>query len=411
MNPIKVITIGAGSRGNTYSNYCKENLHQFQIVGVAEPHTIRRETFCKEHNIAQENCLHTWEHVFDRPKWADAVLICTQDNMHYGPAMAAIAQGYHILLEKPVSPSEAECFEIASAAEAAGVKVVVCHTMRYSPFFQKLKELLDGGIIGDIVSFAHLENVGNIHYSHSFVRGHWRNSVESSPMILAKSCHDMDMLQWLIGKKCIAVSSFGSQKYFNSKNCPPSAPPRCTDGCGVDCPYDARKIYLQQPEHAWMRTPAVGHANPTDEDVEAALKTGPYGKCVFQTDNNVVDNQVTNMLFEDDVTVMFSMCGHTREISRSLKIMGTKGQLRAHTAYGSIYVYDFLTCTETEIFPDEKEGGHGGGDVGIMETFYQYLHDEIGKDQVSEAGISAQNHRLCFAAEESRVNGGKLITL
>jgi len=411
MTPIKVITIGAGSRGNTYSNYCKDNPNQFQIVGVAEPHTIRRETFCKEHNITQENCLHTWEHVFDRPKWADAVLICTQDNMHYGPAMAAIAQGYHILLEKPVSPSEAECFEIANAAEAAGVKVVVCHTMRYSPFFQKLKQLLDNGVIGDIVSFTHLENVGNIHYSHSFVRGHWRNSVESSPMILAKSCHDMDMLQWMIGKKCLAVSSFGSQKYFNSKNRPPSAPPRCTDGCDVDCPYDARKIYLQKPEHAWMRSPAVGHANPTDEEVEAALKTNGYGRCVFQTDNDVVDNQVTTMLFEDDVTVMFSMCGHTPEISRSLKIMGTKGQIRAHTSHGAICVYDFLACKESEIYPDEKEGGHGGGDVGIMETFYQYLHDKIGKAQVSEAGVSAQNHRLCFAAEESRVNGGKLIML
>ena len=412
MKPVKLITIGAGARGNTYSAYTLDRPDQFEIVGVAEPHVARREAFRQKYNLSQEDCLYTWEDVFTRPKWADAVMICTQDNMHYGPAMAAIAQGYDILLEKPVSPSEKECFEIAEAAKAAGVKVVVCHTMRYSPFFQKVKEILDSGAIGEIVSFVHLENVGDIHQSHSFVRGHWRNSVESSPMILAKSCHDLDALQWLINKKCLAISSFGSLKYFNEANRPPSAPPRCTDGCPVtDCPYDARKLYLYSDDQWWFRPVAVGHAMPTDAEVEAALKTGPYGRCVFQCDNDVVDHQVTNMLFEDGVTVMFSMCAFTPETSRSLKVMGTKGQLKAHTSHNAILVYDFTTREEKEYFAEVKEGGHGGGDVGIMETFYQYLHDQISSDKVSEAGISAQNHRLCFAAEESRVNGGKVINI
>ena len=274
----------------------------------------------------------------------------------------------------------------------------------------KIKEILESGAIGDIVTFVHNENVGDIHHSHSFVRGHWRNTAESSPMILAKSCHDLDALQWLIDKKCLALTSFGSLKYFNEANKPPEAPPRCTDGCPVaDCPYDARKLYLHNDDQWWFRPCAVGHAMPTDEEVEAALKTGNYGRCVFQCDNDVVDHQVVNMLFEDGVTVMFSMSAFTPDISRSLKIMGTKGQLKAHTSHDAIRVYDFTTREEKEYFPEVKEGGHGGGDTGIMEAFYKYLRGEIGRAKISEAGVSAQNHKLCFAAEASRLNGGKVI--
>jgi len=409
MKPITLITIGAGARGSTYASYALEHPEQFKIVGVAELHTARREAFREKYNLTEEACLHTWEDVFTREKWADAVMICTQDSMHYGPAMAAIAKGYDILLEKPVSPSEKECFEIARAAEAAGVKVVVCHTMRYTLIFVKIKEILESGAIGDIVTFVHNENVGDIHQSHSFVRGHWRNSKESSPMILAKSCHDLDALQWLIGKKCVALTSFGSLKYFNKDNKPQSAPPRCTDGCDVaDCPYDARKLYLHSSDQ-WFRPVAVGHANPTDKEVEAALKAGPYGRCVFQCDNDVVDHQVVNMLFEDGITVMFSMSAFTPDTSRSLKIMGTKGQLKAHTDSNDILVTDFITREERAVPVEVKEGGHGGGDTGIMEAFYKYLRGEIGREKISEAGVSAQNHRLCFAAEESRLNGGKVV--
>jgi len=411
MNPIKLILLGAGSRGNTYADYAYNNPDKFQIVGVAEPHDARRAAFAEKFSLPAESVFTTWEHVFEKPKWADAVMICTQDTMHYEPAMAAISHGYDILLEKPISPSEAECIAIAREAEYHNVKIMVCHTMRYSPFFQKIKELLDGGVVGDIVSFSHHENVGDIHMSHSFVRGNWRNSVESSPMILAKSCHDMDAIQWIIGKKCLKISSFGSLKYFNENNRPADAPPRCTDGCPVaDCPYDARKLYLNT-DNQWFRPVAAGHANPTDAEVEAALQNGPYGRCVFQTDNDVVDHQVTNMLFEDDITVMFSMCAFTPDISRSMKIMGTRGQLKAHTDKPAILVYDFHTRQETEYFADEKEGGHGGGDVGIMEAFHQYLSGKIDASQVSEASVSAENHRLCFAAEESRVNGGMVVEL
>ena len=329
MKPIKIILIGAGQRGNAYAPFALSNPDELQIVGVAEPHAARREEFRKKYNIDQSNCLHTWEDVFAREKWADAVMICTPDDLHHKPAMAAIAQGYDILLEKPISPSEEECLEIAQAAEDAGVKVVVCHVLRYSPFFSQMKEIIDSGEIGEIVTVVHNENVGDIHHSHSFTRGNWRNKAESSPMILAKSCHDMDIMQWLIGRKCLALSSFGSLKFFNKDNCPPTAPPRCTDGCDVDCPYDTRKLYLKGSE--WFRSVAAGHSNATDDEVMAVLKTGPYGRCVFQCDNDVVDHQVVSMQFEDDITAIFSMSSLTPDTSRSIKIMGTKGEIKGHT--------------------------------------------------------------------------------
>ena len=408
MKPIEVILIGAGQRGNAYAPYALNNPNELKVVGVAEPDQARRQQFKDKYNLPDEDCLVTWEDVFKRDKWGDAVMICTPDNLHYEPTMQAIAQGYDILLEKPISPSEQECLDIADAAAKANVKVVVCHVLRYSPFFEKIKAIIDSGEIGDIVTIAHFENVGDIHHSHSFARGNWGKKDDSSPMILAKCCHDMDIIQWLVGKKCTALSSFGSLKFFCKDYCPEGAPPRCTDGCTVDCPYDARKLYLQGSE--WFRSVAAGHYNATDDEVEAAIKTGPYGRCVFQCDNDVVDHQVVNLQFEDDITVMFTMTSLTPDTSRSIKIMGTKGQIKGHTSHKTLIVNNFVT-RETREEPVVAVGGHGGGDTGIMIAFCKYLRGEISSAEVSEAGISALNHRLCFKAEASRLAGGELIKL
>ena len=404
-----VILIGAGQRGMIYANYALTHPDEMKVVGVAENSPVRLAQARTAHSLPEADCLSSWEDVFKRDKWADAVMICTQDNMHYEPVMKAIAQGYDILLEKPIAPTEKECMEIAAAAKAAGVKIVVCHVLRYTPLFSQVKEIIESGEIGDIVTFVHNENVGATHHAHSFTRGNWRNKEESTPMILQKSCHDIDIMQWLIGKNCLSLSSYGSLKHFNSQSAPAGAPMRCTDGCAVDCPYDARKLYLHS-ENEWFRSVAAGHKNPTNDEVETAIKTGPYGRCVYHCDNNVVDHQVVSMLFEDDVTAIFSMSSFTPEISRSFKIMGTKGQIKAHTNSQDILVTDFLTGTEKAVPLREAVGGHDGGDVGIMDAFCKYLRGELDSSQVSEVSISAANHRLCFKAEESRLEGGKVFT-
>jgi len=409
----KTILIGAGQRGNTYCEYALNNPDELQIIGVAEPDLVRREAFQEKYSIDDENCFLTWHDVFKRDKFADAVFICTQDNMHYEPMMKAIEHGYDILLEKPMSPLPDECMKIARAAEEKGVKVMVCFVMRYTPFLSKVKEIIDSGEIGDIVTVVHNENVGNIHHSHSFVRGNWGNSDTSSPMILAKSCHDMDAIQWLIGKDCLRLSSFGSLSYFKKENCPKDAPPRCIDGCTEDCPYDSRNLYLNS-DSEWFRSVAVGHQNATNEEVEAALKSGPYGRCVFQCDNNVVDHQVVSMEFEDGITAMFSMSSFTPDISRTIKIMGTKGQIKGHSELNSIKIYNFNTNEEREIVVTSTSG-HGGGDMGIMETFCAYVSNDAQNKEVdnkiAEAKISATNHMLCFAAEKSRLENGHVVEM
>jgi len=408
MTPIKAIVIGAGNRGIVYGKHALSNPESLKIIGVAEPHEKRRAEFAEKHNIDAANAIANWEDVFAREKWADVVMICTPDNCHYAPVMAAIDKGYDILLEKPISPSPKECIEVAKAAEAKGVKVVVCHVMRYTPFCTAIKEVISSGEIGKIMTIVHNENVGDVHHSHSFTRGNWRNAAQSSPMLLQKSCHDMDMLQWIIGKDCLRLSSFGSLAYFNKENCPEGAPPRCTDGCTVDCHYDCRKLYIKS-DSEWFRSIAAGHANPTDEEVEAALKTGPYGRCVYQCDNDVVDHQVVSMEFEDGITVLFSMSSFTPDTSRSIKIMGTKGQIKGHTSFDKIIVSDFNTGKDREI-DVSTAGGHGGGDEGIMKAFCEYVR---GKDvpDISHAQISAKNHLLCFAAEDSRLNKGAVIEM
>ncbi|MCL2188691.1 MAG: Gfo/Idh/MocA family oxidoreductase [Defluviitaleaceae bacterium] len=405
------ILIGAGQRGVIYADYALTHPQDLEIVGVAEPDETRREQFRIKHNLPAEACFASWQDVFTRDKWADAVMICTQDTMHYEPFMQAVEKGYDMLLEKPLSPSERECIEMAEAAAKAGVKIVVCHVLRYTPLFAQVKQMITDGAIGDVVTFVHNENVGDIHHSHSFTRGNWRNTKESSPMILQKSCHDMDIIQWLVDKKCISLSSYGALTYFNAKNKPANAPLRCTDGCTENCPYDARKLYVQS-ENEWFRGVAAGKANPSNAEVEESIKKGPYGRCVFQCDNDVVDHQVVNLSFEDGVTVIFSMTSFTPETSRSFKIMGTKGQIKAHTQNQMIHHTDFITREEKEIPVNRVDNsGHDGGDLGIMQNFCKYLRGEIDASEVSEIAVSAQNHRLSFKAEESRLAGGKCIAL
>ena len=412
MKQISAILIGAGQRGKAYSAHAANYPEELRIVGVAEPDHVRRREYQAKYNLPEDKCFATWQNVFAKDKWADTVMICTQDAMHYEPSMEAIDKGYDILLEKPIAPTAKECHNIVDAATTKGVKVVVCHVMRYTPIFNTIKEIISSGEIGDLVTVVHNENVGDFHQAHSYVRGNWGNSKRSSPMILAKSCHDLDFLQWFIGRKCLRLSSFGSLSYFTRNNCPEGAPVRCSDGCSIDCPYDARKMYLES-SNEWLRTVATGYASPTNMEVETAIKNGPYGRCVYQCDNDVVDHQVVSMEFEGGVTAIFSMSGLTPDSSRSIKIMGTKGQIKAHTVPHTIVVSKFVThphLESREIALQDREG-HSGGDAGIMRSFCAYLRGESNVSGVSEIGVSAENHMLCFAAEKSRLNNGAVVEL
>ena len=413
MEKKKLILIGGGNRGNTYTRIGKE-LEKFELIAIAEPIKVRRDYFAKKHGIPAEMCFESWEPLLALGKIADAAVIATMDRDHYAPTMKAIETGYDILLEKPVSPDLAECEAIEKAAKEKGVNVLVCHVLRYTPFFRALKKLIDDGKVGKIMNIDHIEGVGNVHQSHSFVRGNWGNSKRSSFMLLQKSCHDLDILQWLIGKECKRVQSFGHLSYFTAKNAPKDAPERCLDGCPhIDtCPYSAKPLYAEKRDDSnWFRSSLTKHLeDATDEIARECLKTSPYGKCVFKLDNDVVDHQTVNMEFEDDIIVTFTMSAFNFG-GRKIRIMGTEGELIAD-ANSPIITYNNLMNHTTEeiniddaIASDSIVSGHGGGDSGIMCSFYDLLSGNASAGELSNISISVKNHKLVFAAEKSRLEG------
>ena len=408
MNKVKAIILGFGSRGEIYSRYAVNHPEELEIVAVADPVALKRETARKRLHLSEDQLYTDWKEIAKKPRMADFVIIATQDKMHYEPALAMIEKGYHLLLEKPMAPTAVECKQITEAAEKKGVKVVVCHVLRFTRFWGKLKDMIDNGAVGDVMSIIHMERVGNVHQSHSYVRGNWRREDEASPMIMAKSCHDMDILQWLIGKRCKKVQSFGSLVHFTGANRPEGAPEYCVQGCpvGETCPYNAIKLYYDNKESLWFRGAATNKAElPTDEEVWEAVSHGPYGRCVYACDNDVVDHQVVNMEFEGGCTVSFTMNAFN-EGGRSIRIFGTKGELTADMESGKIELYSFETkeriCHDLGAVDGAITGGHGGGDTGIMIEMLKYVKGEPTGKSICSLRDSYISHLICFAAEESR---------
>ncbi len=416
MKTLTAIIIGCGSRGTSYATQMQKLDKKYKVVGIAEPVENRRENIKQMHNIPAENCYNSWEEILAQPKMADIAVICTLDDMHYEPAMKAIELGYNLLLEKPIAQTAQECVDIALAAEKKGVKVLVCHVLRYTPFFGKIKELVMSGAIGDIMSVIQVEGVGNIHQSHSYVRGNWHSEKETTPMLLAKCCHDLDIIQWLIDKPCKNVQSFGQLSYFTAANAPEGAPIRCSDGsCPIKdtCAYNCMKLYYDDKNNGWFRGAAAGHIAqnhaPTDEEVMEALKTTDYGLCVFHANNDVVDHQVVNMEFEGGATANLTMNAFTMGLGgRYIRLFGTKGELFANMSDTEITLSVFET-KETVKVPvmETKEditGGHGGGDIGIVRELYEYVIGDYNGYKAANIEISTKNHLIGFAAEKSRNN-------
>lgn len=406
MKPVKVALIGAGLRGINYLDYAIHQPHELQVVAVAEPVAERRSAFRARHGIPEDMCFESADALLAAPKLADAVLICTQDRQHYEPTMQALAAGYHVLLEKPMSPDPGECIRMAEQAERADRVLSICHVLRYTPFFSTIKELLDRGAIGRLMSIQHNENVGYWHQAHSFVRGNWRRQDESSPMILAKSCHDLDILAWLADSECVRVSSFGSLTHFTAAEAPAGAPLRCLDGCPVadECLYYAPRQYLTN-DTDWP-TSAISD-DPGYEARYRALQEGPYGRCVYHCDNDVVDHQVVNMEFANAVTVAFTMSAFTRDVSRTLKLMGTKGEIRGAMEKNEIEIVHFGSGKVETISFGGVDGhvGHGGGDMRLVKDFLRLVRADGQGDSLTSAQRSVQSHLIAFASEQSRVDG------
>lgn len=406
--PVRLAVVGAGARGSAYAELAARRPDRAAIVAVAEPSAPRREAFAARHGLGRD-VYADWRELARRPRLADAVIVATQDADHQGPVEAFAALGYDLLLEKPMAPAEEGCEAIAVAVRGAGVAAVVCHVMRYTPYTRRLVELVRAGTIGEIVSVQHLEPIGFYHFAHSYVRGNWRRSDESSSLLLAKSCHDIDWLGHVIGRPVRRVSSFGSRSHFRPERRPDGAAERCLE-CPVEprCAYSAPRMYLaglREPgssKEYFARVAAGQPAVLTEEGVLASLADGPYGRCVYACDNDVVDHQVVNLEYEGGATASFTLTAFTPKEDRRTRIFGTAGQLAGDGR--TIEHYDFDT-ERTEVIDTGRAAGHGGGDAGLITAFVDALHG--GRPELIVSGVeeSLASHRVVFAAERARLRG------
>lgn len=403
-----VSVLGFGGRGNVYA----QNFYRcgVEIAAVCDPDEKRREMA-----LAYTGKTYDCEEAFfEAGKLSDLLVISTMDRLHYRQAMRALDMGYDLLLEKPIAITEQECLDIERKAKEKNAKVIVCHVLRYTPFFKTIKEMLNSGNFDPIVSIQLTENVGYYHFAHSYVRGNWRNKATSSPVILAKSCHDLDIINWLVNSPCTQISSFGSLHLFRSENAPANSGTRCIDcGCKESCAFNCFKLYTNEKYERIAGLARHGHLGKTEEEITTALscEEEPLGRCVYQCDNDVFDNQIVNMSFENGVQAQFMLTAFSEKIDRNIHIYCENGEI-----YGSIEqkrIHSRRFGEEEEIInlvqEDELYSSHGGGDMGIVKGVIAMY--ESGEDCASEVSKSVSSHLMCFAAEKSANDHGAAISL
>ncbi|MCS7055131.1 MAG: Gfo/Idh/MocA family oxidoreductase [Thermoflexales bacterium] len=420
---VEAVMIGAGNRAIwSYGPYALQHPDEIRFIAVAEPDAARRARFATQHNIPAEMQFASWEELVARPQLARAAVNCTQDRMHHASTLALLRAGYDVLLEKPIAPSRDECIALVEAAEQLGRMLQICHVLRYTAFFTALYDIVNSGRLGRIVTIDHRENVSYWHMSHSFVRGNWRNEAHSSPMILAKCCHDLDILVWVMGRRVTRLSSFGSLMHYRIERVAELSdrpiPPRCTDGCPIEatCPWYAPRLYdadiyrrskLEPFETLGFMLTAADMSHTSPEERWEKLKTSPYGRCVYHCDNDVVDHQTLNLEFEGGATCTFTMHGHSDREGRTMRWDGTRATLYGDFSEGrphTLRIVDHGSLREEVIHPSTGAGGHGGGDFGLMRDFVKALNGEHTKHQTT-ARVSLESHLLAFAAEEARKHG------
>lgn len=406
--PVTVALIGAGNRGSdVYGRYILLHPELGRVVAVAETRAAPRAMAAAAHDVPGDRTFASWEELLARGRLADALIIATPDALHVAPAKAALALGYQVLLEKPLAPTLAGVLELADAARASTGSLVVAHVLRHSTFFATIKRLLDEGRIGELIHVQHTENIGHWHFAHSFVRGNWRRSDRASPMILAKACHDLDLLRWLVGRPCTSVASYGGLHHFRLENAPVGSTERCTGGCAVErqCPYSAIRIYLERfgGQGGWPNN--VLTPDPNAESLRAALEDGPYGRCVYRCDNDVADHQVVALNFEGGVAASLTVSAFTEENTRTLHLMGSRGEIHGHMERGELIINDFSAGNREILDVPATGAGHTGADAALLGDFLARVADDRADAAPTDLAASVDSHLMAFAAEESRLSG------
>jgi predicted dehydrogenase len=405
--PLELVLVGAGNRGFlAYGAFALRHPDRAKFVAVVEPDDERRARFAAAHAIPPAHQLSSWEALASLTPLAQAAVNATMDRMHHRSTLALLGAGYDVLLEKPMAPTPQECVEIVEAAERGRRLLGIAHVLRYAPFFVAIRDQILSGRLGDVMSVDWRENLAYWHYAHSYVRGNWANTTRASPMILTKCCHDLDLIVWLFGT-CERLFSAGALTHFRRDRVGPEIPARCTDGCPIaeECPYYAPRIYLERfRESPNSFTVSALTIDRSEDGIMRALRTGPYGRCVYRCDNDAVDNQVVLMEFGSGLVVSLTMQGASQVEGRTVRIDGSRATLLANESRGEIAVHDHRAGTTETIRVPRGVGGHGGGDDGLMRAFLDAMRGERGGFRTS-ARESLLSHLIAFAAERSRATG------
>ena len=410
--PATVIGIGAGHRTFGYSTYALDHPDKMKVVGIAEPDPIRRKRYAQVHGIPKEMQFKSFEELTNRPPLAQAVINGTMDQLHHRSTIPLLEAGYDVLLEKPIAQTEQHVRDLIDTANSHRRTVMICHVLRYAPFYRRIKDLVDEGAIGSIVAITSNENVSYHHMAAAFIRGRWRKT-EANPMLLAKCCHDLDLIAWMMtGTPASRVASFGSLLQFKPENAPPGSTERCLDGCDIDaaCPYSAYGNYITQGlwgPYAWE---SIEHIDsPTEEQkVESLLTDNPFGRCVWRCDNDVVDHQTVIVQFANGVTATHNLFCASARATRTMHILGTKGEIEGdleacmirlrtpRVEKGHEYKQEMI---DTSISGAGGEVGHGGGDERLVADFASILRGNEPSKSVTSIQDSLTGHLIAFAAD------------
>lgn len=409
--PLTLACIGCGARAQTYTQLARRHPRQFQIVAGADPVPDRVEKIRRISENPTFRGFPSADAILGAGKIADIMIVATQDNDHFEHCRGALQLGYDVLLEKPISTRAAQVLEIERLARAAGKRVMVCFVLRFAAFYRKVKEILDSGALGELVSIQASEGVNPWHQAHSFVRGHWSVVEKSSPMILSKCCHDVDIVHWLAGRRCVRISSFGSLECFRPERAPAGAPARCTEGCpaGETCPYNALR-YTQDQRFPWLPMVYDRAQDASVEEITAWLRSSPWGRCVYHCDNDAVDRQVLAMEFEGGVTATFTMTAFAT--GRHIEICGTKGVLKGGESYRQHFGTHLILLPHAgepvRYTVQAEDGGyelHGGGDPGLVNALYDEMTKPVSAPLAAGLDSTVHSHLMAFAAEEARLTG------
>jgi predicted dehydrogenase len=409
MAAVDAVLVGAGNRGRfVFGGYALANPDRLRIAAFAEPDEEKREEMASEHGIPPEGCFRDWKELLGEDRLAPLAIVATGDTLHVEPALAAFARGYHVLLEKPIAPTPGECVRVVDAAEEAQRMLQIGHVLRYTPFYRRVHEIIESGALGEVVSLDLREHVAYWHMTHSFVRGKFRNRELAAPIILAKSCHDLDLMVWFMGRPALRVSSFGSVGHFRAAAAPEGAPERCSDGCpaGRDCPHDAERFYLGPDDEVARIWPwSDVSLDSSREARRRALERGVYGRCVYRCDNDVADHQVVAVEFEGGATGSLTVHGLGSEEERTIRLSGTRGELSGVLQSGVIEVSRHGVLGNERYEMGGAALGHYGGDDGLLDHFSGVLERRAAGEIRASGRVSLESHLMGFAAEQARLSG------